>query len=718
MRTAERAKIPDLDSLPWPDREAIDHQLLPRRLEDPSRREQHQPDHRARLSLSLQLVLARGVRLHAPAAQPVERAPTRCSGSSSATTPTRCGTPTTCSRSAIRGWPTTPPSSSGAASIGPSRPSRAPTACRTRGAAALLRELGCYRIWIGSESGSQSILDAMQRGVTVEQVQSRLQARAGARHPGRHVPHVGLRRRGARGHRGHGRARQGHAIPTSSSPPCRIPIKGTGYFDKVRDRVRAAHRLGRTPPIATTSSRAAAAGLLQARRPVAAQRGRGVPRSRPPTRAAAELSRHRAARARASMHVWSPADERSCIQPATVRHHPGGAAQSPTGSSGARARWRPGSGPRWNDFEWGMARSVCVMQGSPAAREPPQLARPGFVGGVSSASSAHIRLRDQRHAREILATLNRRTHARGGHRCIAQGFRAARARITSAAGVRPMGDIDLLVAPRDAGHSHRGLKSSGYRTRVIRRDVTLCSLPPERPLRDTFGEHVHNPLTDRAAHRHRRASAALAGRHHGPHRGRRRCARREPLRLRMALMSHMLLHTAGNMRTNALRFMQLIDIARLAPRLTAPGLARLAATAQNAWWMYPLLALPRAIFPDAIPPMRSPPRTRLPRRLRCVTHRRSDLVEGVLVQPAASRHCRVTSGRARRSNSCDSRAAACCRNAQALAEIADVGRGPALAPPGALVQPVARHAHSSLDFFAPAARADHRRRCSRGQTRQ
>jgi radical SAM superfamily enzyme YgiQ (UPF0313 family) len=34
----------------------------------------------------------------------------------------------------------------------------------------LLRRLGCYRIWIGSESGSQKILDAMERGVTVEQV--------------------------------------------------------------------------------------------------------------------------------------------------------------------------------------------------------------------------------------------------------------------------------------------------------------------------------------------------------------------------------------------------------------------------------------------------------------------------------------------------------------------------------------------------------------------
>ena len=35
-----------------------------------------------------------------------------------------------------------------------------------------LAEIGCFRVWIGSESGSQRILDAMERGVTVEEVQS------------------------------------------------------------------------------------------------------------------------------------------------------------------------------------------------------------------------------------------------------------------------------------------------------------------------------------------------------------------------------------------------------------------------------------------------------------------------------------------------------------------------------------------------------------------
>ena len=55
---------------------------------------------------------------------------------------------------------------------------RVPFECITRAdrlsppVADALAEMGCYRVWVGSESGSQKILDAMQRGVQVEQVQS------------------------------------------------------------------------------------------------------------------------------------------------------------------------------------------------------------------------------------------------------------------------------------------------------------------------------------------------------------------------------------------------------------------------------------------------------------------------------------------------------------------------------------------------------------------
>ena len=39
----------------------------------------------------------------------------------------------------------------------------------------LLRQSGCFRVWIGAESGSQKILDAMDRRVTVEQVRDMIQ---------------------------------------------------------------------------------------------------------------------------------------------------------------------------------------------------------------------------------------------------------------------------------------------------------------------------------------------------------------------------------------------------------------------------------------------------------------------------------------------------------------------------------------------------------------
>src|SRR3984893_12380225 len=55
---------------------------------------------------------------------------------------------------------------------------RIPFECISRGdrinaeIADVLAELGCFRLWIGCESGSQKILDSMQRGVTVPQVQA------------------------------------------------------------------------------------------------------------------------------------------------------------------------------------------------------------------------------------------------------------------------------------------------------------------------------------------------------------------------------------------------------------------------------------------------------------------------------------------------------------------------------------------------------------------
>jgi len=99
-----------------------------------------------------------------------------------------------------------------------------------------LADMGCYRLWIGSESGSQRILDAMSRGVTVEQV--------------RHACHA-ARQHGIQtgmflmwGYEGETlediEATVEHvarALPDVFLTTLAYPIKGTPYFETVADRV-------------------------------------------------------------------------------------------------------------------------------------------------------------------------------------------------------------------------------------------------------------------------------------------------------------------------------------------------------------------------------------------------------------------------------------------------------------------------------------------------
>ncbi len=101
-----------------------------------------------------------------------------------------------------------------------------------------LAELGCFRVWIGSESGSQRILDAMERGVSVEQIHEAIRL---------------LRQRGIQtgmflmwGYEGeeisdieatieHVKSADPDVFLTTVS----YPIKGTPYYDEVAPRLRS-----------------------------------------------------------------------------------------------------------------------------------------------------------------------------------------------------------------------------------------------------------------------------------------------------------------------------------------------------------------------------------------------------------------------------------------------------------------------------------------------
>jgi radical SAM superfamily enzyme YgiQ (UPF0313 family) len=99
-----------------------------------------------------------------------------------------------------------------------------------------LAEIGCFRVWIGSESGSQRILDAMERGVTVEQVQTAVSlCRSAGIQTGMFLMW---------GYEGEDlsdiEATVAHVKKTDPDiffTTVAYPIKGTPYFSEVEDRV-------------------------------------------------------------------------------------------------------------------------------------------------------------------------------------------------------------------------------------------------------------------------------------------------------------------------------------------------------------------------------------------------------------------------------------------------------------------------------------------------
>src|SRR5580698_1707625 len=100
----------------------------------------------------------------------------------------------------------------------------------------LLAELGCFRIWIGSESGSQRILDAMERGVKVEQVQKSIElSRARGIQAGMFLMwgYEGEQLADIEATIEHVKRSQPDIFFTTVA----YPIKGTPYYERTRDRL-------------------------------------------------------------------------------------------------------------------------------------------------------------------------------------------------------------------------------------------------------------------------------------------------------------------------------------------------------------------------------------------------------------------------------------------------------------------------------------------------
>jgi anaerobic magnesium-protoporphyrin IX monomethyl ester cyclase len=235
VRTAERVKVKDLDSLPFPDREAIDHE---------SYLDAWKTHHGAS---SINLITARGC-------------PYRCNWCSHAVYgyTHRRRSPANVADEMQRiidrydpdqvwyaddvftiSHPWLESYTAELKARGIHRPFETITrADRLQSPAAvkLLQQLGCYRIWIGSESGSQRILNAMQRGVRVEQVRDSIKLAQA------HGIQVGMFLMwGYEGEELEDIAATVEHVKLSNPDvfftTVAYPIKGTGYFEKVRDKV-------------------------------------------------------------------------------------------------------------------------------------------------------------------------------------------------------------------------------------------------------------------------------------------------------------------------------------------------------------------------------------------------------------------------------------------------------------------------------------------------
>lgn len=159
------------------------------------------------------------------------------------------------------------------------------------------------------------------------------------------------------------------------------------------------------------------------------------------------------------------------------------------------------------------------------------------------------------------------------------------------AGERPMGDVDFLARPSDVDEVANSIIELGYVETLKSRRHRVFEPAGPAPVA-IFGEHPGNPLKIEL---HTRVAEQLPMREVDITNDlwpRNVSAGIDRYGSIAALMKHLLLHAAGNMRARALRGIQLHDIAMLARRMNdTDWRALFGGGASSHWWMFPSLAL-------------------------------------------------------------------------------------------------------------------------------
>jgi Uncharacterised nucleotidyltransferase len=257
--------------------------------------------------------------------------------------------------------------------------------------------------------------------------------------------------------------------------------------------------------------------------------------------------------------------------------------------------------PDWSDFEWSIAKAVAAMHGvSPLLSRSLRWRGPEGWMHFLEEQRAHV---TQRHARiENLLRQIDQTAREAGIAIITLKGVALHALGLYARGERPMADVDLLVHARDAARAVRLIES--LRFRECRRSWKERAFAPlESYSAGRLGEHSNNDITielhERVGERlplhltditdsvfPRRPQAGLSG-----------------YPSRAALMTHLLLHTAGEMIMKSARLIQLNDLALVGQRMTEADWDELllGCSSRQLWWALPPLRLTLRYYALSIP---------------------------------------------------------------------------------------------------------------------
>ena len=256
--------------------------------------------------------------------------------------------------------------------------------------------------------------------------------------------------------------------------------------------------------------------------------------------------------------------------------------------------------PAWSELEWRLAAAAAVAHGvSPLLCRHSGWQKPSWQSFLAG-QREHV---EQRHRRiaSLLERIDGVSRA-NGLAIVALKGAALHAIGLYAPGERPMADIDLLVREDDARQMATLLQDLGYTESFAHWKHRVFKPVDGRPVA-TLGEHRDTPINielhTRIQERLPVRAVDIGLRIHPPQPR----PGLNPYPSNGALMSHLLLHAAGNICGRSLRLLHLHDIALLAARMTTGDWDVLWGQSDDdpPWWALPPLRLVARYYPGAVP---------------------------------------------------------------------------------------------------------------------